>query len=361
MHGALGAMAVTSSVWREVDRPLRWSDEECPAWLRSWRGPVVPQPWVYSTHHYLDACNASLRRDVAYVRHRSYSLEGAEDEAAVLAAMRRLRGRTLYFYGDSITLEHFLACACWFRATALASRGTVGPAAVTSRAARCVELQLGGADGGRHESIRLCYGSSLSGDQLRSEFAAVGRRNGVVVAGLGLPASTPQLVASVAGEVVSAVRSLGADERPRFIWREFAAQHFPNPTGQYVHRKSWPNRGPSCSRATPNFTSFHNDAASPVVRAAGFPVLPTWRASLERSQDHYGVTSVNWERRPILDCTHLCLHSGVVDHWVAILARWINGEGESLADGSPPERDLHGRSPSARRLPGPRRGGVTDR
>ena len=61
----------------------------------------------------------------------------------------------------------------------------------------------------------------------------------------------------------------------------------------------------------------YNELTSPIVRAAGIPILPVWEPSLPHHRAHVGWKPLRGGRT--LDCTHFCLASGLLDHWVELL------------------------------------------
>ena len=98
---------------------------------------------------------------------------------------------------------------------------------------------------------------------------------------------------------------------------EFHAVDLRPPYRQTGAVKSWwATANASCLPTTHPYRGY-NDLTSPIVRAAGIPILPVWEPSLPHHRAHVGWKSLRGGRN--LDCTHFCLASGLLDHWVELL------------------------------------------
>jgi hypothetical protein len=243
--------------------------------------------------------------------------------------LEHLSGRTLLFNGDSISVEHWMATACallpgadthsHLTVSSLAPVRSGASKAMRSRTlAMCVSLDRGG-----HDATRLCY-SRLLGSALRSAAESLGP-TGVIVANWGIQYHTPtgkvgRELANVTAETISALTGRPRSEQPHLIWREIAPQHFPSlgaSTGNYGVEKSWwRTTRADCAPIQQRDTSY-NDLVRPIVQAAGIPILPIWEPSVPHHEAHFSWKPLG--ARNVLDCTHYCLASGLLDHWVEIL------------------------------------------
>jgi len=163
-------------------------------------------------------------------------------------------------------------------------------------------------------------------------------------------------------------------DMPRLVWRDTSPQHFASsPSGEYHQPgapdgdpENWPCRDISeqqLSSLLSDSNSYINDhrrafvqavqCAGLVVDGFNIAVLPVWRATIARRDEHTSwgrdfdpVTSV-WSGN-IHDCTHFCERSSVLVYWNAALAnliRWMQ-EGQrkvqscqALLYSNPPGKD----------------------
>jgi hypothetical protein len=163
-------------------------------------------------------------------------------------------------------------------------------------------------------------------------------------------------------------------DMPRLVWRDTSPQHFASsPSGEY-HQPGAPDGDPEhypcrdiseqqVSSLLSDSNSYINDhrrafvqavqCAGLVVDGFNIAVLPVWRATIARRDEHTSwgrdfdpVTSV-WSGN-IHDCTHFCERSSVLVYWNAALAnliRWMQ-EGQrkvqfcqALLYSTPPGKD----------------------
>lgn len=321
--------------WATAPRPSRWA--VCEAWMLRWT--KVP-PWnsnrIHTPHHYMSKCPVN-RTD--YSRHMSLGLEPAQMDAKVGAIAKALAGRVIFFLGDSLSLEHWLAAVCWF--------GTVGRLGEVERPdMRFVHLSRVKDRSGWAQCVttasrmQLCYSHC-------SEAALIDAVNGtwppmrtaIIVANYGiLGFDTPRdLLRQITRAYLDALASIPAHWRPTFVWRETSPQHFNTTKGDGTWSpKHWQRRhmGRLCAPIEPaRLSNVSNEASLPLVRAAGVEILGgVWTSSASRWGDHLGWTSMSDDDVPLrpgqkteyhLDCTHYCLASGVLDHWVELLVVWL--------------------------------------
>ena len=125
------------------------------------------------------------------------------------------------------------------------------------------------------------------------------------------------LLANYTAATVRAAADRPPRARPLIIWRETAPQHFPGGNGNFGTVKSWwATTNASCLPTEHPYRGY-NELTSPIVRAAGIPILPVWEPSLPHHRAHVGWKPLRGGRT--LDCTHFCLASGLLDHWVELL------------------------------------------
>ena len=79
--------------------------------------------------------------------------------------------------------------------------------------------------------------------------------------------------------------------------------------------------GRNCSAIAGKPANKFNEVSAPIVNAFGYPVIRTWVDSLARWDDHLGWVYAPETKGLVLDCTHFCLATGVLDHWVFLLAK----------------------------------------
>jgi hypothetical protein len=334
--------------WVESERPARWSSFQNWVMRRGSRWEnFLPLAWTPTPRHYMAACNMTLGGYVRYQDNMTewHSISTADDEL-VHSAMDRLAGRTLLFSGDSIDCELFLATVCWFRDAAQARGGAVdGPAVealdIPGASNHSVELTRYcasfGVAAGRPRSalVRLCYTRAILPTDVRAHAMSIGR-TGVIVLSLSINLLTERsfgLAARVRWALASqaaAIDSIPAGGRPGVVFREASPQHFPSTSsavGEYTRAghggASQVYRvGQKCmpyDRASNRI----NRLADAVLLMLGFPVVRLWRESLWRWQDHFEWTHTFTRSTAILDCTHWCLASGVLDRWVVLLMQQV--------------------------------------
>ena len=146
-----------------------------------------------------------------------------------------------------------------------------------------------------------------------------------------------EMIRHVTGDFLQGLSSIPAALKPAVVWRETSPQHFNTSRGDgaFVNRR-WAvaYMGRRCvSIATSKLSNVSNAASLPLVRAAGVDVLGgIWRSAAGRPSDHIGWTSRaeggvadggKGADSFYLDCTHYCLASGLLDHWVALLVSWL--------------------------------------
>jgi len=267
--------------------------------------------------------------------------------------------------GDSLSFEHFLATVC-----ALSWGVPNGSALPTPSLSSmpglphwCVAFRAGTA---------ACVVSCGQKDLVNRQCSETLKRmlsarwvgpNDTLVVNIGLHIDLQAL----AGEVstfLSVHAAVPNQSRPLLLWRETAAQHFPNTahglyasggstttveaagstancSANFVHEARWVHKVGDAvqthdidnrSQAGDEEHNVYNRISNPLVQREGVPIIAVWHDSLLHSErKHFGRTQafqrtpsgVQLSNRSVLDCTHFCLGSGVVEHWVERMARLI--------------------------------------
>jgi len=283
---------------------------------RAWIHSIVGDFLRYAPVSYAQLC--ALDRE-PYLQPACKSSLTLNDSTST-KLLEQLAGRTLLFNGDSISVEHWMATACALLPGATDhSRLTLGglaPQSKSSSKAMCVSLRRGQLD-----ATRVCY-SRLGPEQLRIMCDDLTSTD-VIIANWGIQYHTSSgkvsmALANVTAETIRALTDKQSQRaRPFVIWRERAPQHFPGSSGHYGGDKVWWSKTrQNCTPISRPDTSY-NDLVSPMVRAAGIPILPVWKPSLPHHHAHFSWKPLGGH--DVLDCTHYCLASGLLDHWVELL------------------------------------------
>ena len=314
-----------SACWVPAPRPPRWAT--CYDWFNeSWSHHAVVGDFFfkYAPSAYAELC--PLDREPYRQSTCGDPLPGI-DESLATNMLERLAGSTVLFNGDSISVEHWMATACALLpgAHTWSTRVSISSLASKSRRttqAMCVSL---GREG--QNATRLCY-SRLESAALRLACDNLGPAD-VVVANWGVQYHTHTGKASVyltnvTAETIRALTARPRWVRPLIIWRETAPQHFPADTGNYGgDRLWWTTQHANCMPIQRLDLSF-NEVVNPMLRQARIPILPVWEPSLPHYNAHFSWKPLG-DRR-VLDCTHYCLATGLLDHWVELLFARINLE-----------------------------------
>ena len=329
--------ATMAMPWATAERPQRWG--ACYRWFKdSWTSAVVGDALRYAPVHYAELC--PLERE-PYLQPAPGRPPRNEGTAAAASVLGQLAGRTVLFNGDSISVQHWMATACALLPGATShSRMTVGSFAAADRKRQSSVGSVAAADSTRQSSgrpatpnamcvslrsglqraVRVCY-ARLEPAELRVAVDSLSSQDVLVINwGVQLHTAAGKVLGLLANYTAATVRA-AADRpqraRPLIIWRETAPQHFPGGNGNFGTVKSWwATTNASCLPTEHPYRGY-NELTSPIVRAAGIPILPVWEPSLPHHRAHVGWKPLRGGRT--LDCTHFCLASGLLDHWVELL------------------------------------------
>lgn len=285
----------------------------------------MPLSFVWPPQHYLNACAPSEAGwdTCPSPSHASETWIEPHDAAS----------STVVFWGDSITIELYLATLCRLRAAVTSKyydpRGHLAQPQLlnlTQEATfwlNCIRMP---------PFASVCYtpgpvyhdgtnnqfrdGSRLSASLTRGFRSILTWSDAtklILIPNVGVHFSANDGTLSSATRTLIdafdvARQRLATAATLRLLWRETPAQHFSTPSGVYVHG-SGGNHGP-CSAVREVRDEF-NAVTNPLVESAGHDVLRLYNASLPRWDSHFGNG----------DCTHYCLDNGVVDQWVSEVMR----------------------------------------
>ena len=276
------------------------------------------------------------------------------DEYTNTLATQFAADRSIYFVGDSLSLQHAHAFACALLADEPAGNLSAvfakhGTSRVDSECWVRRGTRGGGGGGGGGGGSRVCHvvaGEEISKPSTGEACKALGNASGllragdVVVANEGVwrrafsfseAKAGAALELSRVGEfdkaTVNALRRRGA----AVLWRETAAQHFERTsTGQYKTGCKQ-DCGGGCSRvANPSPLAALNAEVNRLIDALGVPILPAWARSLDLWTEHVGRRSMHVQQKNILDCTHFCAPSRLFGELQALLLQHANAAPERL-------------------------------
>ncbi|CAL8465497.1 g5033 [Coccomyxa elongata] len=257
-----------------------------------------------------------------------------------------LRGRTLYFSGDSQTQDFMMAAHCFMYEFTDLGWHELGEDGVNAAKRRpgfvwhtgpgCVLLPA---------DTRICFlrcdtVSCMMGEVLK-KVARVGKRRDFLVLNFGLHFS--ETYREELQGLVNEVAKLRAEgEFPQLIWKDTAPQHFQTTFGEYPEDKPKPpfECGPIglASPPTPGMEKWRlredhavevlqpgyetiaeggwrNKIANEVMRAAGVPVVEAWNETLPLWDYHR-------DNGAGLECTHFCMPSAP-QLWVYLLTQTL--------------------------------------
>ena len=344
----------------------------CRNWMYTWPNATHRGNWPIShgIYHYLHLCDGKQVAPYHTFESSGCTLAGMASAARSVRVLQRLRNRTLYFVGDSLTAQHFIATVCFLVAPLL--RKSTAPRAGAAPVLRlpsyrldfwplsrehthqprlCIDFPVppprteeAGAARGQLElptanaSICLVLAATSmwgaedrrqgrKGHVVQAEGAVRGlaerrwlRSRDVVVANVGLHVNNATLVAAAVGALLASFAALPNAGRPRLLWRETAPQHFGGRVGgRYGAAMRTGERKGGCrphnasDRGEDGEGNMLNRAVAPLLARAGVPILRIWRPSAARWMEHLGNN----------DCSHYCHPSGVLDLWVRLLLDWL--------------------------------------
>ncbi|EIE23050.1 hypothetical protein COCSUDRAFT_63432 [Coccomyxa subellipsoidea C-169] len=261
-----------------------------------------------------------------------------------------LRGRTLFFSGDSQTQDFMMAAHCFmYEFTDLGWRelGDDGvaplrkPGFVWHTGPGCVLLP---------EDTKICFlrcdtVSCMMGEVLE-KVGKVGKRRDYLVLNFGLHFSDSYreelevFIGQASFPSVQALRSAG--EFPHLIWKDTAPQHFKTTFGEYPEDKPKPpfecapigkgmppqvgadkwrlREDHSVELLSPEFATvaeggWRNKIANDVMAKAGVPVVAAWNETLPLWDYHR-------DNGAGLECTHFCVPSAP-QLWVYLLTKTL--------------------------------------
>ena len=294
------------------------------------RAAAQPPPFVgFGAPVRQQAANAS--RCVHYDDGRKFSCDlsgkGYRESMAavdvdVAPFLRAMRGRTVYFVGDSLTRQHFASFCCLVRAELNAPVPAGIDANMTAagpgRDIRCYATPPGSA-----ASTTVCWVPSGMEPTLPSTASAMAAVVPVIRAGDVALANegawrrafgqNAELELERAQQFVAPAKAAMA-RGATVVWRETLVQHFDTPTGQH---KTTCNEHKLCERCVPvrhpEPLRRLNGLVSGVMHAAAIGVAPAFEASLPQIASHTARTP--WQRAAVnsLDCTHYCEPAPIYD------------------------------------------------
>lgn len=313
-------------------------------------------------------------RGVRNASHADGGLPGLVPLPAALMelALQRLRGRTLFFLGDSVTLQHWVA-TCMLVGMSLAR--TALPTAIKQRESsnrrswlKCPDMANAYvrvwdfrepmcASLPSHD-LKICFAKAATFDRasqvhnlsrglaeafvaLTGHAAEVGseralRASDIAVVNVGLHASTKPTDWHLASSLRSQLRHFGdalRDRRrlrtaPHVIWRETSpwlggSRHGDGSANCDDLRRAMKLRMDGGSAAHVLHCGVKCEDALRFAAELQIPVIPTYDAALVARDGHLGATT-NREGRWIMDCVHYCMDtSGVLRSWVVQLLYYV--------------------------------------
>ena len=255
-------------------------------------------------------------------------------------------GRSAYFVGDSMSLQHMHAFACALRADLPSGDLTAQLKRFASNASRVGDsVCFTRRDGRRGRVCHITAGTEYTGWSVGEACRALPgflAAQDMVIANEGLwwrAFSRPgedrdheiRRVHELNAETVRGIRAAGAS----LLWRETTAQHFDKtPTGQY--KSGCKVRCGECRPVqNPQPLLERNREINHYVRGLDVSVLETFNASLAMWYEHVGRRSQVLPK-DLLDCTHFCAPARIfADLTLRILA--LVGRGEREADATSAE------------------------
>lgn len=175
------------------------------------------------------------------------------------------------------------------------------------------------------------------------------RRHDVLVANIGFHwantgihwANASEGLVGEVHDFLTAYEAIPHSRRPaRFWWRETASSSFKTVDGFYERSHAWrgsfpkdydaraSSEGESGCTEQPATADPYNRLTSPLLRAAGVPILEVREVSRTHWRDHVG-----WKYQGsgiglgfVLDCVHFCLPSSVLDYWAELLIARVIGD-----------------------------------
>ena len=245
----------------------------------------------------------------------------------VVAAMfhRSLRrGQSLYFVGDSLSVQHFRALMCMLMEFGVPVH-TEAPIAGgdtpkdTLRGRQCFTLNppngalICGIASAEACSEPIGRRRKLAGNLMGGQCTALARSVGELRLRAGdtlvLSDGTRHRneIDSLSVELSEVRHQLQAlmphaqSSGVSVVWRETFAQHFATDSGMYANATGGPCR-PVLDSTIPRA---RNAAVTALARSFNATILEAFEASLERWDDHVGLHS-SYARTTGLDCTHWC-------------------------------------------------------
>ena len=261
-----------------------------------------------------------------------------------------LPGQTMWFLGDSVSVQHERAFACRLHDELAARTGrsvrlqvqpelrlahnqSVNPQGRWCARTHCVQVeawrtcyvQAGGMcfwhDDVHAMATRLVNAKSKLGER-------VVRRGDVIVVNEGLhlhkccslSAQLDRLRGFALLREPNSTLGLAARRGIRFLWRETSPQHFAgSPDGHYnattrrcTRHKCKYNR---CAPLEQPARSAHADQTLQLMATAGLPVVRIWEPTVAQWSEHVELRSPYASTRDSIDCTHFCEPSVAVEAW----------------------------------------------
>jgi hypothetical protein len=279
-------------------------------------------PWEWSKYscahqHQSDKARASIQfvRDILNGS-ASCSLDPFNGEAFV----RLLQGRTLVFFGDSLSRQHFISTACLLYSSKnvkLEKDGIIWSSKWVCHGARncissgrhsgfldgCVSFAVGDS------ACNVCFEEHKDASDIRQELEKIKMKHNlsshhdIVLANLGVHGSQ---IANVPW-LISAAKA-GA---PIIIYRETSPQHFSSLSGEYTKSIGVNNCKPSIG----SLQRLQAKENSELVGRMPFLAINSWSA--QAGELKIGAGSGN-----VPDCQHWCM-PGVPDVWSVQLFNYL--------------------------------------
>ncbi|GAB4823852.1 hypothetical protein N2152v2_010898 [Parachlorella kessleri] len=264
----------------------------------------------------------------------------------------RIRGRTLWFMGDSQTWHFYLAVECFLHEFALdfvrrnvtddpEMRLLLRPVTVTKeRYSLCLHLV---------EDTKVCVIRADDGWVMARDIFPTLRTlrgpaltNDVMVYNFGLHyPPTPGILGAQLAHMADYVKA-NASWMPRMIWMDTPPQHFRSPSGMYGKEAVGKGCPPLDNNTIVQEGGPYNKLARPYVGRLGQYHLETWNATVPFHYTHLNP-----------DCTHFC-SPGPYQLWIFLLNGLLRDEGlgNAVAGGVGVERPTKQQREESKQQPG---------
>lgn len=321
-----------------------WEDDKLHHYYGEWRCPL----WNGTRLDHLDAHRFLCPPETPF---RSFR----QAQPACARLVRSTWGtlalnRSVFFVGDSLSMQHAKAFACRMLAELARHRSLPAPPGeLWSAQAVAPWVHLANPRREPHSKHNArqqpfcvhvdrraaCFVSSWPTARATAERLVAHRlatAGDLVVLNDGLHmlvADALEAARATAASFANATAplSLARADGVRFVWRETSPQAFGGlSNGSYRHGTY--ARGGDSSKCTavaePARPPTHA-AAHAELEAAGLAVARTWRATVSQWDTHLANRTGYVRQRHIVDCTHFCAPSGVLEQWVDALLMAANG------------------------------------